>query len=42
MKAGEGMDVQIHVLLGLTLVGNKSSASHPGRFIGRERAHGTH
>jgi hypothetical protein len=35
MKACGGVDVQIHV-------GGEWSASHRGRFIPGERAHGTH
>jgi hypothetical protein len=42
MKACEGVDVQIHILLTSALVGGEWSASRPGRFAAKERASGTH
>jgi hypothetical protein len=37
MKTREGVDVQIHVLFVLTLVGGEWSALRPGRLIPWER-----
>jgi hypothetical protein len=42
MKAYEGVDVQIHIFLTSTLVGDRWSASRFGRFPPRETAPGTH
>jgi hypothetical protein len=41
-KTYVGVDVYIHVFLPSALVGDKWSASPPGRFTARERALGTH
>jgi hypothetical protein len=42
MKAYGGVDVEIHICLASTLVGDECSASRPGRFITGERGPGTH
>jgi hypothetical protein len=42
MKAYEGLDVQIQILLTSALVGGEWSASHPCPFTLGVRAHGTH
>jgi hypothetical protein len=42
MKACGGVDVKIHIFLTSALAGGEWSASRPGRFTPRERAHSTH
>jgi hypothetical protein len=42
MKRIDGVEVKLHAFLTSTLDGVEWSASRPGRFISRERDHGTH